>query len=168
MGMNIFGVGPFEFFVFLLIALLILGPERMISASRGIARFIRNLILSPTWRTVQQVQVEMRNFPTQLIREAGLDDINKIVPTPEEIAKEAGLDDLARQVDEVKKQVQGDITAANTQINHLTQQASQPAAKTTTAAASSPASPLNSGVPTISAPPPAPPSPSGPPTIQKS
>jgi sec-independent protein translocase protein TatB len=162
MGMNILGVGPFEFFIFLLIALLILGPERMISASRGIARFIRNLILSPTWRTVQQVQVEMRNIPTTLIREAGLDDINKIVPTPEEIAKEAGLDELSKQVDQVKRQVQGEWTDTNAQVTQMSKQATSLPAKP------APVSPLSSGIPTISAPPPAPPRPDGPPTIQKS
>jgi Sec-independent protein translocase protein TatA len=161
MGMNIFGIGPFEFILFLVIGLLILGPERMISASRGIARFIRNVLLSPTWRSVQQVQSEMRNLPTTLMREAGIEDINKIVPTPDEIAKEAGLDVLAKQVDQVKQQVQGEYTAANVSIAGAAAQAAQTAPKPP------PVTPTSSGVPTIAVPPPAPPSQAGPPTVQK-
>jgi Sec-independent protein translocase protein TatA len=170
MGMNVFGVGPSEFFLLLVIALLILGPERMVKASQGIARLIRNLILSPAWRTIQQVQAEVRNLPTQLIREAGLEDMDKIVPTPAELAKSAGFDELARDVNQIQKQVRGDITAANNQISSLTQQASRPASSQpvkVSPVSSPPASPANTGAPTVSVLPPAPPSPSGPPTIQK-
>ncbi|MFZ6027488.1 MAG: hypothetical protein ACOYYS_07205 [Chloroflexota bacterium] len=157
--MNIFGVGPFEFILFLLIALLILGPERMISSSRSIARFIRNLLTSPTWRTVQSVQTEMRNIPTQLLREAGLEKPEDLLPTAEEIAKEAGLDELSRQVSQVQQQVKGEWREMGQAV------ANTPALKAASTAKAPPVSPPDSGIPTISAPP-APPAPDGPPTLK--
>jgi len=138
MGMNIFGIGPLEFILFLVIALLILGPERMVSTSRSIARFIRQVITSPNWRTVQNVQSEMRNLPNQLLREAGLEDIDKVVPSMDEIAKEAGLDELSRQVNQVQKEVSGEW---NTIANEMSESTKPPA------------SPPDSGIPTISVPP---------------
>ena len=105
--MDILGVGPFEFIFFLILALLVLGPERMISTSRGIARFIRNVLTSPTWRTVQDVQREMQTLPTQLIREAGLEDIEQVIPSIEEIGKEAGLDQLQQDVNKLKTDLSG-------------------------------------------------------------
>lgn len=160
MGMNIFGVGPFEFIVFLLIALLILGPERMISASRSIARFIRNLLTSPTWRTVQNVQTEMRNLPTQLLREAGLEKPEDLIPSADEIVKEAGLDELSRQVTQVQQQVKGEWHGMGQTL------ANTPALKPASTPKAPPVSPPNSGIPTISAPPPAPPVSDGPPTLK--
>jgi Sec-independent protein translocase protein TatA len=103
--MEILGVGPFEFILFLVIALLVLGPERMISTSRGVARFIRNIIASPTWRTVQNVQQEMRELPTHLLREAGLEHPEELLPSAEEIAHEAGFDDVKRQVNQIKSEL---------------------------------------------------------------
>jgi len=106
MDVGILGVGPFELLLILVLALIILGPERMIKTTRSVARFIRNLLTSPTWRTVQDVQQEMRALPNQLLREAGLEDINKIVPSAEEISKEAGLDQLSHDV----KKLQTDLS----------------------------------------------------------
>jgi len=105
--MDILGVGPFEFLFFLIIALLVLGPEGMIKTTRGIARFIRNIITSPSWRTVRDVQREMQTIPTQLIREAGLENIQEIVPSPQEIAHEAGLDQLQYDVNKIKADMSG-------------------------------------------------------------
>lgn len=142
MGMNLFGVGPWEFLLFLLLALLILGPERMISASRSVARFIRNLIISPTWRTVNQVQNEIRTIPEQLLREAGLEDAENLVPSPDEIMQEAGLDELSRQVTEVQQQVRGEW-------NEMTVHPDQPP---TSSSKPAPASPPGSGIPTVALP----------------
>lgn len=41
--MNVMGVGPLELFVVLLVAFLVLGPERMVSSARDVARVVADL-----------------------------------------------------------------------------------------------------------------------------
>jgi sec-independent protein translocase protein TatB len=112
--MDIFGIGPFEFLAALIIALLVLGPERMVSASRAVARFIRNALTSPTWRTMQDVQREIQTLPTTLIRETGLEDIEKALPTPAEIIKDSGLEQLQKEATTLQAEALKPISSAPT------------------------------------------------------
>ena len=41
--MNMMGVGPLELFVVLLVAFLVLGPERMVSSARDVAKVVADL-----------------------------------------------------------------------------------------------------------------------------
>ena len=41
--MNVMGVGPMELFVVLLVAFLVLGPERMVTSARDVARVVAEL-----------------------------------------------------------------------------------------------------------------------------
>ncbi len=41
--MNIMGVGPMELFVVLLVAFLVLGPERMVTSARDVAKVVAEL-----------------------------------------------------------------------------------------------------------------------------
>lgn len=69
--MELFGVGPLELLLILLIALIVLGPRDMIKTGRSMGRFLRKTILSPTWVKMQR---EIRNLPYQMMREAGLEE----------------------------------------------------------------------------------------------
>ena len=69
--MELFGVGPLELLLILMIALIVLGPRDMIKTGRSMGRFLRKTILSPTWVKMQQ---EIRNLPYQMMREAGLEE----------------------------------------------------------------------------------------------
>ncbi len=75
--MEIFGVGPFEFLVILLIALIVLGPGDMVKAGRTLGRFMHKVVTSSEWRTVQKASRELRYLPNKLMREANLEDISK-------------------------------------------------------------------------------------------
>lgn len=72
--MEILGVGIWELVLIFLIALIVLGPQDMVKAGRTLGRFVRRLLLSQEWQTFQQAQRDMRDLPTRLMREAGLDD----------------------------------------------------------------------------------------------
>ena len=72
--MNILGVGPLEFIFIILIALIILGPNDMVKAGRTIGKFIRNLVTSPGWRTIQATSRDLKYLPNKLMREAGLEE----------------------------------------------------------------------------------------------
>lgn len=75
--MNIFGVGPLEIFFIVLIALIVLGPKDMVKAGRTIGKFLRKIVTSENWSTIQQASQEIRTLPNRLIREAGIDEIQE-------------------------------------------------------------------------------------------
>ena len=75
--MEVLGVGPLELFFILLIALIVLGPGDMAKAGRTLGRFLRKIITSSEWRTVQKASHELRYLPNRLMREASLEDLSK-------------------------------------------------------------------------------------------
>ncbi len=115
--MEILGIGPLEFLLILIIMLIILGPNDMVKAGRSIGTFLRKLILSDEWRIVTQAGTEFRNIPDRLVREAGLDDIKKDIPTMDDIKKEiptiqeltaqAGIPELTKGLEKDFGQVVG-------------------------------------------------------------
>ncbi len=108
--MEILGIGPLEFIFIIIIALIILGPNDMIKAGRTLGSFLRKLILSPEWRTIQQASKEMRNLPNRMMREAGLDEMKDQLPTVEQLRQEAGLDQLEESVQDIQKGLKTDIS----------------------------------------------------------
>ncbi len=100
--MEFLGVGPLEFGFFLLIALILFGPNDMAKAGRTIGRFLRRVVTSEEWRAFNEGLRELRQLPANLMREAGLDEqdlqtmrrpIEQIRSLPAEVAREftAGL-----------------------------------------------------------------------------
>ena len=77
--MEIFGIGPLEFLLIIIIMLLVLGPEEMLNTARKIGAFIRQIVRSPMWGDVMDTSREIRNLPNRIIQETGLeDDISEI------------------------------------------------------------------------------------------
>ena len=72
--MDFLGVGPLEFFFILLIALVIFGPNDIVKAAKTLGSFMRKIVLSDSWRTFQHASKEIKNLPTTLMREAGLEE----------------------------------------------------------------------------------------------
>jgi Sec-independent protein translocase protein TatA len=72
--MDFLGVGPLEFFFILLIALVIFGPNDIVKAAKTLGSFMRKIVLSDSWRTLQHASKEIKNLPTTLMREAGLEE----------------------------------------------------------------------------------------------
>lgn len=100
--MDIFGIGPLEFFLILLIALIILGPNDMAKAGRSLGRFLRRMVMSDEWRIITQSAREFRHLPNRLIREAGIEEIKKELP---DIRRDADLDGLNRELREWQQDV---------------------------------------------------------------
>jgi Sec-independent protein translocase protein TatA len=103
--MEILGIGPLELFFIVLIALIVLGPRDMIKAGRTIGRFLRSIVTSPNWRTFQQASKDIRTLPNRLMREAGLEDIQKELPNPKNIEKEAGLKGLEDDIQDFQHSI---------------------------------------------------------------
>lgn len=72
--MDILGIGPLELFFIILIALIIFGPNDIVKATRTMGKFLRNVVKSDGWRAFQQASKGMKDLPTTLMREAGLEE----------------------------------------------------------------------------------------------
>jgi len=137
--MEFLGIGPFEFILIILVALIVLGPNDMIKTGRSLGAGLRKLITSSTFRTVQKASTEIRNLPNTLMREAGVDEIKEMLPTAEQIQKESGLKDLEKDLGKVKQDV------ATTQSNVSMWLTPKPAPETQPTPASSEGAPQNGG-----------------------
>ena len=95
--MEIFGIGPLEILFILLIALIFLGPGDMVKAGRTLGRFLRRIITSPEWQTIQKASRELKYLPNRLMREASLEDLSKDLTEINKIGK-----DITREVKSVE------------------------------------------------------------------
>ena len=75
--MEILGVGVPEMAFIVLIALILLGPKDMIAAGRTMGRYLRKFLTSSTWIALRRTGNELQQLPTKLVREAGLEDIQR-------------------------------------------------------------------------------------------
>ena len=103
--MEILGVGPLELLFILLIALIILGPGDMVKAGLTFGRFLRKIVSSPEWRTVQKASRELRYLPNRLMREANMEDLSKEM---------ADLNKIGGQLNSEVKKVQFDLSSWTT------------------------------------------------------
>lgn len=76
--MEIFGIGASELIFILLIAIIVLGPRDMQKAGRTIGRWLNQLIRSDGWKAFQRASKEIRNLPTNLMREANLEELKEM------------------------------------------------------------------------------------------
>ena len=81
--MEIFGIGAPELVFVIIIALIVLGPKDMQKAGLTIGRWLNQLIRSDGWKAFQQTSREIRNLPTNLMREANME----LAETEKEIRK---------------------------------------------------------------------------------
>jgi len=76
--MEILGIGPQELVLILVIALLILGPKDMQKAGKTIGKWLNDLVHSDGWKLFQTTSREIRNLPTNLMREANLEEFKNM------------------------------------------------------------------------------------------
>lgn len=144
--MEVLGVGPLELFFILIIALIFLGPRDMVKTGRTMGKFLRKIIMSPTWRMVQQTSRELRTLPNRMIREAGMEEDIK------------DLDQLRKDMENQIGSMRKPFSAAASEVNENLQAAqnglaatSEPAEQTIAAPQSS--SPAQTGLSAWTTPP---------------
>jgi sec-independent protein translocase protein TatB len=71
--MQLFGIGPLEFFLILIIAVIVLGPKGMVTAAREAGKLIRKITRSPLWREIVETSNEIREMPGKIVRDAGIE-----------------------------------------------------------------------------------------------
>ena len=72
--MQFIGIGPLEFLLIAVIAIIVLGPKGMVKAARETGKLIRKVIRSPLWREMMDTSREIRDLPNKIAREAGIDE----------------------------------------------------------------------------------------------
>src|SRR5512139_2477631 len=77
--MEIFGIGPQALFFIVLIAIIVLGPKDMQKAGKTVGRWLNRVMRSDGWRAFQRASREIRNLPTNLMREANLDELQEMI-----------------------------------------------------------------------------------------
>jgi len=71
--MQILGIGPLEFLLIIVLAIIVLGPKGILTAARESGKMIHKLIRSPLWREVVDTSHEMRDLPRKIIQDAGIE-----------------------------------------------------------------------------------------------
>ncbi len=86
--MKFLNIGVLELLLILVLALIVLGPDGIVKTARTLGRTIRKIIRSPIWSMMVDTQRELREMPTKLVREAGLEeDLAEIRKTSRELGK---------------------------------------------------------------------------------
>ncbi len=132
----IFNIGPLEFILIMLVAIIVLGPERMVSGARTFGRWIYKLVRSPTWRAIMNTSQEIRDLPNKIVRESGIEETMKEMQSVgtdlnDEISQ--AVKDVNAEVSNVASAVGAEVNAAvkdvNAELKQTAQQANQAAAQ---------------------------------------
>lgn len=87
--MQIFNIGPLELILILLLALIIMGPERMISSARKVGKLVSQLVRSPIWSSIMDTTREIRELPRKFVSDTGFeDDWKEIQQSTNQISKD--------------------------------------------------------------------------------
>jgi sec-independent protein translocase protein TatB len=75
---DVFGVGPLEVLLVILLALVLFGPKDIARNARTAGRYLNRLYKSEGWRTMTQASSTLRNLPNRLAREAELEELEQV------------------------------------------------------------------------------------------
>jgi len=106
--MDFLGIGPLEVIFILIIALIIFGPKDIVKAGQVTGKFLRKIIKSPGWQSVQKTSSDLRNLPNKLIREAGLEEAQEEI---NQIGKFSNPPDLKKEIKKEFDQVETGLSA---------------------------------------------------------
>ncbi len=95
--MEIFGVGPLEVLLIVLLVVVLFRPKDIVQTARSAGRFLNRLYRSEGWRTLLRTSETLRTLPNRLAREAELEDLDAIRQTMTD-TKET-ITDTARGID---------------------------------------------------------------------
>lgn len=70
--MRFLNIGPLEFLFILLVALIVLGPGRMVTYARDFGRMVAKVTRSSWWRSFLETSQEIQDFKRTIMREANL------------------------------------------------------------------------------------------------
>lgn len=84
--MEFLGVGPTELLLIIIVALIVLGPKDLAKTGRTVGKWLNNIVQSDIWKTVKKTSQELRQLPTQLMRDENLEkyktELNAMTTAP--------------------------------------------------------------------------------------
>ncbi len=80
--MDIFGIGPLEFLLIALLALIILGPRDLHKAGLTVGRWLHKFSRSEFWLATRQFFRLLRAQPRDLIQQAALEEWRQVQDSP--------------------------------------------------------------------------------------
>jgi Sec-independent protein translocase protein TatA len=83
--MNILGIGPLELLGILVVALLVLGPDKLEDTGRTVGKWINKVTRSEGWAAITSISRELRGLPSRLAREAHLDELKQQIDIDQKI-----------------------------------------------------------------------------------
>jgi Sec-independent protein translocase protein TatA len=107
--MDFLGIGPLEIVFIVIIALIIFGPNDIIRAGKSMGRFMRKVVTSDAWKAFQQASKGMRDIPTSLMREAGLEE--------NDLRELTGMKDFEKATKDLENQISPWTTPPNKTLN---------------------------------------------------
>ena len=72
--MKILNLGSLEILLILILALIILGPARIVDSARSFGVWLRRITKTKQWNDLVSTANEVREFPRKIIQEAGLEE----------------------------------------------------------------------------------------------
>ena len=72
--MEFFNIGILEFTLILLIALIVLGPQKAIKSAGKLGRCFRDLFKSPFWRDLISTSREIKDLPRKFMDDAAIQE----------------------------------------------------------------------------------------------
>ena len=146
--MEILGVGPLEIILVIILALVVLGPQDMVISARKIGAWIRKMVRSPMWREIMETSREIREIPTTLIRDSGIEEAMTELKDAGTIVKnELGeaTHELSSEVQQANQELNAEAAAAAAEVSQ--QPASESAAEAQPAPTGMP--PLSPEIPSV-------------------
>jgi Sec-independent protein translocase protein TatA len=80
--MEILGIGPLEFVLIVLLALIILGPKELQKTGKSLGKGLNKLVKSDVWKDIRQTSENLKNLPTELMRGAEMEELEKSLQAP--------------------------------------------------------------------------------------
>jgi len=90
--MDFLGVGPLELLFVFIIALVVIGPRDIGNVARSIGRSLNKLYRSEAWQMLSETSRNLRNLPSQLARDAALEELREVKKTVEEVGQDFNKD----------------------------------------------------------------------------
>lgn len=75
--MSFLGIGPLEFVLLAILALVILGPKDIALAGKKLGRFLYKVKNSDIWKSIQETRQQAKDFGHEIMDDADLDDLRR-------------------------------------------------------------------------------------------
>ena len=114
--MQFLNVGILELFLILVLAFIVLGPNKAIKTAGDIGRWIKDFVKSPLWKQLLSTSNELRDLPNKIMDEA---EIKNTIQDFEHSSKE-----IKKAINQVQFNTNQDLEEVKQEINQKLQRSS--------------------------------------------